>query len=105
MFKTFIITVSLLLLAGFAVAQNNKPYVRIAKIVVDSAQLEFYKSALKTGMETAVKLERGVLSMPSTIINFRPTSPSLRPMPAKKPTSLTFKLLTLRNINPARCQW
>jgi quinol monooxygenase YgiN len=63
MFKPFIITISLILFASLAKAQNNKPYVRIAKIVVDSAQLESYKSELKTGMETAVKLEPGVLSM------------------------------------------
>jgi quinol monooxygenase YgiN len=73
MFKPFIITVSLLLFAGFADAQDNKPYVRIAKIVVDSAQLESYKSELKTGMETAVKLEPGVLSMYAVYDNQFPT--------------------------------
>jgi quinol monooxygenase YgiN len=73
MFKPFIIAISLLLFAGFAQAQNNKPYVRIAKIVVDSAQLESYKSELKTGMETAVKLEPGVLSMYAVYDNQFPT--------------------------------
>jgi quinol monooxygenase YgiN len=73
MFKPFIIVLSLLLFAGFAQAQNNKPYVRIAKIVVDSAQLDSYKSQLKTGMETAVKLEPGVLSMYAVYDNQFPT--------------------------------
>jgi quinol monooxygenase YgiN len=73
MLKLFIITFSLLLFAAFAGAQNNKPYVRIAKIVVDSAQLESYKSALKTGMETAVKFEPGVLSMYAVYDNQFPT--------------------------------
>jgi quinol monooxygenase YgiN len=73
MLKSFIITFGLILLAGFADAQNNKPYVRIAKIVVDSAQLESYKPALKTGMETAVKLEPGVLSMYAVYDNQFPT--------------------------------
>jgi quinol monooxygenase YgiN len=71
--KLFIITFSLLLFAGFANAQNNKPYVRIAKIVIDSTQLESYKSQLKTGMETAVKIEPGVLSMYAVYDNQFPT--------------------------------
>jgi quinol monooxygenase YgiN len=73
MLKLFIIAFSLLLFAGFAQAQNNKPYVRIAKIVVDSTQLESYKSQLKTGMETAVKIEPGVLSMYAVYDNQFPT--------------------------------
>lgn len=44
-------------------AQGKTPYVRIASIVVDSAQLEAYKSALKEGVETAVRLEPGVFSL------------------------------------------
>ena len=36
---------------------------RIAKIVVDSSQLENYKAALKEGIEAAVRLEPGVLSL------------------------------------------
>ncbi|HEX4850831.1 MAG TPA: antibiotic biosynthesis monooxygenase [Puia sp.] len=36
---------------------------RIAKIVVDSSQLENYKTALKEGISTAVSKEPGVLSM------------------------------------------
>ncbi|MCC6287982.1 MAG: antibiotic biosynthesis monooxygenase [Chitinophagaceae bacterium] len=35
---------------------------RIAKIVVDSAQLENYTIALKEQMKTALKLEEGVLA-------------------------------------------
>lgn len=46
-----------------AFAQVKTPYVRIAKIVVDSTQLENYKAALKEGAETAVRVEPGVLSL------------------------------------------
>jgi quinol monooxygenase YgiN len=44
-------------------AQEPKPMVRIAKIVVDSAQLEAYRAALKEGISTAVRVEPGVLTM------------------------------------------
>lgn len=37
-----------------ALAQNKSNYIRVAKIVVDSALLENYKAALKEGIETAV---------------------------------------------------
>jgi quinol monooxygenase YgiN len=43
-------------------AQATDKMYRIAKIKVDSSQLEQYKSALKEQMNTAIKLERGVLS-------------------------------------------
>ncbi len=46
-----------------AVAQNKTPYVRIAKIVVDSAQVENYKAALKTHAEAAVSKEPGVITL------------------------------------------
>jgi quinol monooxygenase YgiN len=36
---------------------------RIARIVVDSAQLVAYRAALKEGIETAVRVEPGVLSL------------------------------------------
>lgn len=43
-------------------AQKANPMYRIAKIKVDGAQLEKYKSALQEQMNTAIKLEPGVLS-------------------------------------------
>ncbi|GAO42674.1 putative quinol monooxygenase [Flavihumibacter petaseus] len=52
-----------LLLMNTGKAQNREPFVRIARIVVDSAQLDAYKSILKTGIETAVRVEPGVLTM------------------------------------------
>lgn len=44
-------------------AQDTKPYVRIAKIVVDNAQLENYKAALKEHAEAAISKEPGVLTL------------------------------------------
>ena len=46
-----------------AAAQNQKPMVRIARIIVDSGYLEAYRAALKEGIETAVKAEPGVLTL------------------------------------------
>ncbi|WP_081155877.1 putative quinol monooxygenase [Niastella vici] len=54
-------------------AQTRDPYVRIAKIIVDSTQLENYKAALKEGIETAVRLEPGVLRMYAVYDKNKPT--------------------------------
>lgn len=43
-------------------AQNSNTMYRIAKIKVDGNQLEKYKTALQEQMNTAIKLEPGVLS-------------------------------------------
>ena len=54
-------------------AQGNSPYVRIAKIVIDSAQLDSYKIALKEHAETAVKIEPGVISLYAVYDKDQPT--------------------------------
>ena len=54
---------SFLFMSQIISAQNNEPYVRIARITVDSSQLENYKAALKEEIETAVRVEPGVLRM------------------------------------------
>lgn len=52
---------------------QNAPYVRIATIVVDSTQLDAYKAALKEGVEAAVKVEPGVLSLNAVYDIKKPT--------------------------------
>lgn len=54
-------------------AQTYKPYVRIAKIEVDSAQLESYKVALKVHAETAVRVEPGVITLYAVYDKDHPT--------------------------------
>lgn len=44
-------------------AQHKDNFVRIARIVVDSAQLDAYNAAVKLHAETAVKAEPGVLML------------------------------------------
>ncbi|MBS1489185.1 MAG: antibiotic biosynthesis monooxygenase [Bacteroidetes bacterium] len=41
-------------------AQEGTTYMRIAKITVDSAKLDEYKTALKEQMQSALQLEKGV---------------------------------------------
>jgi quinol monooxygenase YgiN len=43
-------------------AQDGTTYMRIAKITVDSTKLHEYKAALKEQMQSAIKLEKGVLA-------------------------------------------
>ena len=53
-----------LLLSGDAVAEEPRvPYVRIAELEIDPAQLESYKAAVKEEMETSVRVEPGVLAI------------------------------------------
>jgi quinol monooxygenase YgiN len=46
-----------------ALAQEKKQLVRLAKLVIDSTQLDRYKAALKEEIETSVRLEAGVLTL------------------------------------------
>jgi quinol monooxygenase YgiN len=47
---------------GNTFAQDNKPYVRIVKMVVDSLQLDNFRAALKEHAEGAIKTDPGVLT-------------------------------------------
>jgi quinol monooxygenase YgiN len=51
-------------LCGRAVADGAQdPYVRVAELEVDPAQLEVYKAAAKEIIENSVRLEPGVLAL------------------------------------------
>lgn len=45
-----------------ASAQHNKPVTHIARLTIDASKLEVYKALLKEQMETAVRVEPGVIS-------------------------------------------
>ncbi len=53
----------LLLVTNTALAQTKVQLVRLAKLVIDSAQLESYKAALKEEIETSLWLEPGVITL------------------------------------------
>jgi len=61
-FSVFFIVGILTLIGLDSKAQNLNTMYRIAKIKVDGSQLEKYKAALQEQMNTAIKLEPGVLS-------------------------------------------
>lgn len=46
-----------------ATAQEKGQIVRLAKLVIDSVHLESYKGFLKEGIETALRVEPGVLTI------------------------------------------
>jgi quinol monooxygenase YgiN len=66
--KLAIIYMTLLFTTGMDTSAQDKPnpsltYTRIAKLVIDSAQLESYKGILKEEMEASVRVEPGVLAL------------------------------------------
>jgi quinol monooxygenase YgiN len=54
-------------------AQNKDLVVRIARLVIDSTQLDAYKAALKLHAETALKAEPGVLNLYAVYEKNNPT--------------------------------
>jgi quinol monooxygenase YgiN len=56
-----------------APAQTNGQMVRLAKLVIDSAQLESYNSFLKEEIEASMKVEPGVLTLYAVAEKNRPT--------------------------------
>jgi len=56
-----------------ASAQEKSQLVRLAKIIIDSTQLENYKAALKEEIETSVRLEPGVLTLYAVAEKNNPT--------------------------------
>ncbi|HNP21858.1 MAG TPA: antibiotic biosynthesis monooxygenase [Panacibacter sp.] len=59
-----LLTVAIILFCCVNVpAQSQNQMVRLAKIVVDSVQLESYKALLKEEIETSVRVEPGVITL------------------------------------------
>jgi quinol monooxygenase YgiN len=59
----FILTLSIMTIYSANLsAQDRTTYMRIAKITVDSTKLDDYKVALKEQMQSAIRLEKGVLA-------------------------------------------
>jgi quinol monooxygenase YgiN len=55
-------------------AQDKQPYVRIAKLVIDSTQLVGYRAALKEHAEAAVSKEPGVWTLYAVYDKEQPTN-------------------------------
>lgn len=71
----FILLIGLLTLSSFNTisAQDNQRVVRMAKIQVDSAQLNEYKAMLTEEIETSVRVEPGVLTLYAVYEKDHPT--------------------------------
>ena len=54
-------------------AQDKTRVVRMARLEIDSSQLEQYKALLKEGIETAVRVEPGVLTLYAVYEKNHPT--------------------------------
>jgi len=69
-----IIIATLLMCCQPLFAQDKNIVVRIAKLRIDAAQLENYMAFLKEEIETAVKVETGVLSLYAVAEKDNPTA-------------------------------
>ena len=56
-----------------ASAQEKNQVVRLAKLQIDTAQVENFRAALKEGIETAVRVEPGVLTLYAVYERNNPT--------------------------------
>ena len=68
-----IIAMLIVVFPGRTSAQDKGQMVRLAKLVVDSAQLENYKSLLKEEIEASVRIEPGVLTLYAVSEKDKPT--------------------------------
>ena len=68
-----IITLNSIVFNTYAFSQGRDLVVRIAKLQIDSSQLESYKAALKLHAETAVRIEPGVLTLYAVYEKNNPT--------------------------------
>lgn len=74
-FLPVIYTVGIIMLAfcNNAAAQEKEQKVRLAKLIIDSSQLENYKAALKEEIEASLRLEPGVLTLYAVAEKENPT--------------------------------
>ena len=57
------VAMALSLSSGAVAQEPHVPFVRIAELAIDPAQLESYKAAVKEEIETSVRVEPGVLAI------------------------------------------
>lgn len=74
-FLRFVFTISMISFSfcSNTFAQKKNQMVRLAKLVIDSAQLENYKAMLKEEIETSMRMEPGVLTLYAVSEKDRPT--------------------------------
>src|SRR5687768_9536011 len=73
MMKNTTLLIFAVFLSSNLVAQQNKQMVRLAKLVIDSTQLETYNAFLREEIETSVEVEPGVLTLYAVAEKNQPT--------------------------------
>jgi quinol monooxygenase YgiN len=71
--KILAVLVFVILVWRPAIAQDSKQMVRLAKLVIDSAQLNSYNAFLKEEIKTSIQVEPGVLTLYAVAEKNRPT--------------------------------
>jgi len=71
--RVMILSLIAVLFSGKLSAQNKNQMVRLARLVIDSAQLESYKAFAKEEIEASVRLEPGVITLYAVSEKDRPT--------------------------------
>jgi len=72
-FSVLLITMMTFVFCGQTSVQNKNQMVRLAKLVIDSAQLENYNALLKEEIEASVRVEPGVLTLYAVAEKNNPT--------------------------------
>ena len=72
-FSVLIITMMTFVFCGQTSFQNKNQMVRLAKLVIDSSQLENYNALLKEEIEASVRVEPGVLTLYAVAEKNNPT--------------------------------
>lgn len=69
----FTLVVMIVLFCNSVFSQEKNQMVRLAKLVIDSSQLENYKALLKEEIEASLRLEPGVLTLYAVSEKNKPT--------------------------------
>jgi 4-carboxymuconolactone decarboxylase len=69
----FTVSMMTVIFSSTASSQEKSQMVRLAKLVIDSSQLENYKALLKEEIEASLRLEPGVLTLYAVSEKNRPT--------------------------------
>jgi len=94
-------------LSGPIVADEaRRPFVRLAELDIDPAQLDSFKSAIKEGIEAAVRVEPGVLALYAVSEKtIHPALSFLKSIRMRMHTRRIWKRPILRNSGPLRTRW
>jgi 4-carboxymuconolactone decarboxylase len=71
--STLFLLFNLIIITSAYGQAENRQMVRLAKLVIDSAQLEKYNAYLREGIEAAIQKEPGVLTLYAVAEKERPT--------------------------------